>query len=359
MADAPLTADAARMSAARAVITAGLDARAYPAAVVEVGRSHGPLWREAFGHLSYDAGARRTRLGTIFDLASLTKVLATTPLAMRAIRDRRFTLETRVADRLASWRGADRSGVTVRQLLDHSSGLPAHARLWEHARGRVEFERAIAALPLERAPGTASVYSDLGFMALGFLLEDSAGASLDQQFGAIAATLNGEARFLPPPEWREWTAPSEADAWRGRVLRGEVHDENAAALGGVAGHAGVFGTAGAVGTFARLVLATLDRPTALGTPDDLRPFITRSDVPGSSRALGWDTMLPTSSCGTRMSPRAIGHTGFTGTSLWIDPEYDVYVVWLTNRVHPTRDNDALVALRPKLHDAVMEAIGSS
>ena len=357
--DAPPAADAARMSAARAVINSGLEVRAYPAAVVEVGRSSGPIWREAFGRLSYDAGARLAKVGTIFDLASLTKVLATTTLVMRAVREGRLTLEARIGDRLASWRAADRAGVTVRQLLDHSSGLPAHAKLWEHARGRAEFERAIAALPLERAPSAASVYSDIGFITIGFLLEDSGGAPLDQQFSVLASTLSGEARYLPPPEWREWTAPTEADAWRGRVLQGEVHDENAAALGGVAGHAVLFGTAGAVGTFARLVLATLTRATVLGTPEELRPFITRTDVPGSSRALGWDTMLPTSSCGTRMSPRAIGHTGFTGTSLWIDPEHDVYVVWLTNRVHPTRANDALVALRPKLHDAVMAATQST
>ena len=357
--DAPLPADAARMSAARLVITSGLDARAYPAAVIEVGRSHGPIWREAFGRLSYDTGARPTKLGTIFDLASLTKVVATSTLVMRAVREGRLSLETRIADRLPSWRGADRAGVTIRQLLDHSSGLPAHARLWEHARGRAEFEPAIARLALERAPGTASVYSDVGFMLLGFLLEDAGRAPLDQQFATIASTMNGEIRYLPPPEWREWTAPTEADAWRGRVLQGEVHDENAAALGGVAGHAGLFGTAGAVGTFARLVLATLTRTTVLGTPDELREFITQSRVTGSSRALGWDTMRPTSSCGTRMSPRAIGHTGFTGTSLWIDPEQDVYVAWLTNRVHPTRANESLVALRAKLHDAVMEAIGSS
>jgi len=357
--DAPLVGDAGRMSAARAVITFGLDARAYPASVVEVGRSHGPIWREASGRLSYDANARLTKVSTIFDLASLTKVLATATLVMRAVREGRLTLETRISDRLDSWHAADRAGVTVRQLLDHSSGLPAHARLWEHACGRAEFERAIAALPLERLPGAASVYSDIGFMTLGFLLEDSAGATLDQQFSVLASTLNGEARYLPPPEWREWTAPTETDAWRGRVLQGEVHDENAAALGGVAGHAGVFGTAGAVGAFARLVLATLTRATVLGRPDELRPFITRTNVPGSSRALGWDTMRPTSSCGTRMSARAIGHTGFTGTSLWIDPEQDVYVVWLTNRVHPTRANETLVGLRARFHDAIMDALGSS
>jgi len=135
-----------------------------------------------------------------------------------------------------------------------------------------------------------------------------------------------------------------------------VHDENAYALGGVAGHAGLFGTAGAVGSFARAVLASLRTTTWAGTPEVMRAFLSPSLVPGSSRALAWDTMRPTSSCGTRMSPSAVGHTGFTGTSLWIDWERDVYAVLLTNRVHPTRDNAALVALRPQFHDAVMGAL---
>jgi CubicO group peptidase (beta-lactamase class C family) len=141
------------------------------------------------------------------------------------------------------------------------------------------------------------------------------------------------------------------------LLVGEVHDENAWALGGVAGHAGLFGTAPAVGAFARLVLKTLTRPTALGRPETLRRFLTRSTVPASSRALGWDTMLLTSSCGTRMSPAAFGHTGFTGTSLWIDPAREIYVVLLTNRVHPTREADGFHAVRPAVHDAVISELG--
>src|SRR5262249_47055002 len=134
---------------------------------------------------------------------------------------------------------------------------------------------------------------------------------------------------------------------------GEVHDENAALLGGVAGHAGLFGTAPDVGRYARLVLETFHQETALGTPNLMRAFATRADVKESSRALGWDTMLPTSSCGTLMSPESIGHTGFTGTSLWIDPRRELYVVLLTNRVHPTRANNALPELRPRFHDAVV------
>jgi CubicO group peptidase (beta-lactamase class C family) len=138
-----------------------------------------------------------------------------------------------------------------------------------------------------------------------------------------------------------------------------VHDENAAALGGAAGHAGLFGTAGAVGAFARLVLRSFRDITPLGSPELMATFATPTGVPGSSRALGWDTMRPTSSCGTRFSPTSIGHTGFTGTSLWIDRERDLYVVLLTNRVHPSRDNDRFVAVRPRVHDAVVEDLENS
>jgi CubicO group peptidase (beta-lactamase class C family) len=152
-------------------------------------------------------------------------------------------------------------------------------------------------------------------------------------------------------------APTHVDPWRGHLLLGEVDDENAWALGGIAGHAGLFGTAAAVGDYARHVLQVLGGRTGAFRTETLRTFVTRrSDIPGSSRALGWDTMLPTSSCGTRMSPRAFGHTGFTGTSLWIDPDAGVYVALLTNRVHPSRDNDAIARVRPAVHDGVMDEI---
>jgi CubicO group peptidase (beta-lactamase class C family) len=347
---------AARMFAkARAVIDAGVSARAFPAAVVEVGRREGMRWREAFGRLTYAPDAPPCREDTIFDLASLTKVIATTSVVMRHVAAGRLSVEARVAGLLPAWRVPGGADVRVRHLLDHSSGLPAHARLWETARGRAAFEPAICALGLEREPGTQSVYSDPGFMLLGFLLEDLGAEPLDVQFRAVAA--DSALEFNPPAALRARVAPTEVDPWRGRLLQGEVHDENAAALGGVAGHAGLFGTAAAVGAFARLVLDTFAGPTRLGDPALMRRFATRTGVPESSRALGWDTMRPTSSCGTKISARAIGHTGFTGTSLWIDDERDRYVVFLTNRVHPTRVNDALIAIRPALHDAVMEELG--
>jgi CubicO group peptidase (beta-lactamase class C family) len=339
----------------RAVLDAGLAARAFPAAVVEVGRAAGRIGQIAVGRLRYDADAPLCTVETIFDLASLTKVIATTSFVMRAIGAGRLALDAPVAHYLPEWRDAVHAPITSRQLLDHSSGLPAHARFWEQHRGRAAFERAIHDAGLDRPIGASAVYSDLGFMTLGFIVADVFDAPLDRQLDELTSVLDdGTLAYLPSGEWRARTAPTEFDPWRGRLLCGEVHDENAAALDGVAGHAGVFGTAAAVGAFARLVLRTFQTPTWLGTPALMQTMAAKSSVPGSSRALGWDTMLPTSSCGTRLSTAAIGHTGFTGTSLWIDPTQNLYVVLLTNRVHPTRSNDGVRAVRPRLHDAVVE-----
>jgi CubicO group peptidase (beta-lactamase class C family) len=273
---------------------------------------------------------------------------------MRQVAAGRLSLNTKIADVVNEWRGADRESVTIRQLLDHSSGLPAHARFWETGTNAHDVMHAICELPLERAAGSSSVYSDPGFILLGFVLERTGGASLDEQFTGTGAHLNEPLMYRPAPQLIDRIAPTEFDPWRGRLLRGEVHDENAALLGGVAGHAGLFGTVGAVGTFARVVLATFAHDTWLGSPELMTTFATRSGVPGSSRALGWDTMLPTSSCGSRFSPTSIGHTGFTGTSLWIDRERDLYVAFLTNRVHPTRANTQLATMRARVHDAVVE-----
>jgi CubicO group peptidase (beta-lactamase class C family) len=201
------------------------------------------------------------------------------------------------------------------------------------------------------------VYSDLGFILLGFLLEGE--SSLAARFEAVRTQMGlvEDLQFHPPRHWHARTAPTEFDRWRGRLLVGEVHDENAWALGGAAGHAGLFGTAAAVGQYARHLLQILDGKVGAFGRATLETFIARRrDVPGSSRALGWDTMLPGSSCGSRMSPRAFGHTGFTGTSLWIDPQRAVYVVLLTNRVHPSRENEAIKQTRPAVHDAVIEAL---
>jgi CubicO group peptidase (beta-lactamase class C family) len=334
--------------------------RSFPCAVAEVGTSTGATWTTAVGRLTDQPEAAEASLDTVFDLASLTKVIATTSLAMRAVEASAMSLDDRVSRWIRHWRGADREAATVRDLLAHTSGLTAHLPFFRDCVGREEFQPAIASTALEYAPRSRAVYSDLGFMLLGFLLEDAAGAGLDAQFGELAAALPlGDIRFRAPATWKPRMAPTGTSEWRGRSLIGEVHDDNCWALGGVAGHAGLFGTAAAVGRFARILLADLrsGAPTRLASPGTLRQFVTRDRVAGSSRALGWDTMLPRSSCGPLMSPSAIGHTGFTGTSLWIDWERDAYFVLLTNRVYPDASNDAILGIRRQFHSLAIAALG--
>jgi len=340
------------------IIERAIADRAFPSAVVETGALDRVLWRQAFGALTYEEDAPVTRDDTMFDLASLTKVIATTTIVMRAVDEKRIALDERVAARLSHWRGGDREAVTIADLLEHASGLTAYLPFFRDHRGRTEFERAICTMPLEYGPRTQSIYSDLGFILLAFILEDTYAQPFAKVWGAALRDLKicptDDLLFNPPREMRERCAPTELDLWRGRLLQGEVHDENCYALGGAAGHTGLFGTAQAVGNFARAVLRALAGHEGAGVqPSTVERFVMKSTVPGSSRALGWDTMLVTSSCGRHMSPRAIGHTGFTGTSLWIDPERDRYVVMLTNRVHPSRENNQIQPIRRALHDSLM------
>lgn len=340
-------------SRVHALISEAVAQHVTPAATIEVGSATRVYVQHAAGRLTYRDDAPMCTPETIFDLASLTKVIATASIAMRAVDEGALALDATIASIEPKWRGADRAGVTVRHLLDHSSGLPAHIKLFESAEGRDAFLSRIVGQPLAYEPGSASEYSDLGFILLGLLLERVLGQPLDVLFRDVAAHLDAPIRYCPPDAWRAQTAPTEFDPWRGRLIQGDVHDENAAALGGVAGHAGLFGPARAVGSFAQAVLQTMTADTWLARRQTMTTFATRSAVAGSSRALGWDTMLPTSSCGSHMSASAIGHTGFTGTSLWIDPARDLYVVLLTNRVHPSRHNEGIQTLRRAVHDAAV------
>jgi len=347
----------ARFDAARQVLERAIGERAFPGAIVEVGTDRDVLWRFAGGTLSYAAGSPSVRDDTIYDLASLTKVLCTASLVMREIERGSIALEDVLPHLLPGCRNPALAAITVEDVLAHCAGFPAYRPYYQTLEGENAFEAGICATPLEYVPRSRSIYSDLGFMLLGIVL--GRGVPLQQRFDAMWTQMASgeELQFLPPERWRSRTAPTEHDPWRQRLIHGEVHDENAAALGGVAGHAGLFGTAPAVGAFARHLFQILDGRTGVVAEASLRRFVTRLEgVPGSSRALGWDTMLPTSSCGTRMSPAAFGHTGFTGTSLWLDPSTGVYVVLLTNRVHPTRDNTAIQRVRPALHDAVMSEV---
>lgn len=348
-------------SAVRRILEDAVARRVTPGAIVEAGSIERPVLVETAGRLTYATDAPAVAEATVYDLASLTKVIAIGTLAMRHAAVATLPLGTPVAARWPAFTGAGRDTVTVADLLGHAAGLPAHRPLYRRVAGRRAFGAAIAAEPLAYPPRTRHEYTDLGFMLLGLLLEDAADQTLDGQFDRWRDEVlpGAELWYHPPRPRRPQIAPTEAEAWRGRVLVGDVHDANAAALGGAAGHAGLFGTAAAVGAFARWFLGLWSGrvATSAGVPAALAAhFATRGDVPDSSRALAWDTMRPTSSCGTRLSPAAIGHTGFTGTSLWIDPVRRLYVVLLTNRVHPDGGAAGSIrALRVAVHDAVAEA----
>jgi CubicO group peptidase (beta-lactamase class C family) len=351
-----------QVDAARTLLRRAITDRIFPAAVAEVGDAGGPLWREAFGRLAFDHPQAATET-TIFDLASLTKPLATTAIVMDLVARGLVDLDTPLTECFPEWRAEE---TTVQDLLEHASGLAA--RLVDAPPlSRREFEHEICSLRLAYTPRTQSVYSDLGFILLGFLAADRGGAPLSELFDQITGRVLADREsglqtadvlaFGVSHEARERTAPTEPlaeDVRRGRRLVGEVHDNYAAALGGVAGHAGLFGTAGRVGAMARAILrgATGD---AFAPPPFSRELmsrtIRRTTVPGSSRALGWDTMLPTSSCGTKLSASAFGHVGFTGTSLWIDPARHRYYVLLTNRVCGGGTEADIKQVRRAFHDA--------
>jgi CubicO group peptidase (beta-lactamase class C family) len=365
----------ARAETAAALLERAVRNRVFPAAVAEVGASEGVLWQERFGTLTFDENAPPTRQDTVFDLASLTKPIVTTSVAMQLVAADRLDLSEPVAAFFDDWRGDDRERATVQELLEHSSGLAA--RLVDSPpRGRREFEHEICRMRLEYAPRSRSLYSDLGFILLGFIADDRARRPMAEQFDAIAQPLftwsqpdrrhvrEGTDSWLGfatggvPADRIAPTLPEPADPRRGRALVGEVHDDYAAALGGAAGHAGLFGTARGVGRFARAVLAAArgdERVPAPFTPALVSRFARKSSVPGSSRALGWDTMLPSSSCGSELSRAAFGHVGFTGTSMWIDPALDRYFVLLTNRACGGGTIEEMRLVRRAFHDTLARA----
>lgn len=362
-----MSRDAASYDAADQVVDSGVG-RAYPGAVLAVGRRRGPTHLRAFGRLAPEQDAPAVVPDTIYDLASLTKVVVTTTLAMMLVDEGRLSLDAELSAVLPEFRGAGREAVRLHHLLSHSAGVRWWAPLYETPASRDAILARVAAMPLEYPPGSASRYSDLGFLLLGGAIERLTGAPLgplaaERVLGPLGMSATG---FCPTPAFLPRIAPTEDDPWRGRRLRGEVHDENAFALGGVAPHAGLFGTAADLARFARFMLDEgLGEERELVSAETVRLFTRRAGVPGSSRALGWDTASDGSgrrssepgtpgysSAGSLLSDAAYGHTGFTGTSLWIDPDRGLYVILLANRVCPSRRNDAIRGVRARLADAV-------
>ena len=334
--------------------------KATPGAQLAVLRGDSLLYLKSYGALSYDSAAAAVDDSTRYDLASLTKVIVTTTAVMRLVDEGRLFLDSTVASYLPAFAAAGKEQITVRNLLLHNSGLEAFRPFHDQGvRGEAVID-SILATPPAYATGSSTVYSDFGFIVLGKIVERITGMSLDRYAREeILAPLGmRHSGFTPPDSLRLRCAPTEYDAhWRRRLVQGSVHDETSSLLGGVAGHAGLFSTAADLARFARMLLdgGTLDGYRCVREAT-LRQFTTRQSM-HSSRALGWDTRSASgSSSGRYFSMKSFGHTGFTGTSVWVDPVTRIAVIFLTNRVHPTRENRALPRFRGELHDAVREAL---
>ncbi len=344
------------------ILQEAIDQRAFPGAAVAV-THHGRLVAlKALGRFTYEPNSPPVTLATLFDLASLTKVVATTAMAMVLYQRGLLDLDTPVAAivpefTLAAENDLRRSNVTVRMLLAHSSGLPAYEKLFLKSGTRDELLQAAFSTPLAADPGTRAEYSDIGFIILGTALERLADEPLDRFCQReIFSTLGmANTTFNPPPKIRPAIPHTANDqTFRHRVIQGEVQDENASVLGGVAPHAGLFAPAVDLARFSQCML---DGGRPILRPETVALFTRRESAPaGTSRTLGWDTPLAPSQSGKYFSENSFGHLGYTGTSLWIDPQRQLSITLLTNRTWPDCSNWAIKQVRPRFHDAVVEAV---
>jgi CubicO group peptidase (beta-lactamase class C family) len=328
---------AERLETIDRVIQRGLDAGGYPGAAVVVGRKGATVWEKGFGHLGWTSDSPAVLPEkSIYDLASLTKVIGTTTAAMILFDEGKLVLDEKVSHYLPTFGGGDKDLITVRELLEHRSGFPAGRDLWRHAHTPEEARQLVYDTPLEYKPDHGQVYSDLGADILGWVVESAAGMPLDKFLAERVFTPLGmnDTGFRPADSLVYRIAPTEVSPPRGYPIRGEVHDENAFALGGVAGHAGLFGTASDLSVFAQMMLngGTYDG-TRIVADSTVHLFTARAS---GSRALGWEVADGTHGAGSYLSGSAYGHTGFTGTSIWIDPDREMFVILLTNRVHAAR-----------------------
>jgi serine-type D-Ala-D-Ala carboxypeptidase len=351
-----------RLDAINRVVQRGILAGGYPGAAVVVGRNGAVVWQRGFGRLSWETVSPRVSPDrTIYDLASLTKVVGTTTALMVLYDQGRISLDAPVAAYVPAFSGGYKDSVTIRQLLTHRSGLPSGRELWRLASTPDEARRYVLDTQLECHPGDCYIYSDLGADVLGMVVEAVSGERLDvfldeHVFQPLGMT---DTFFRPSDSLRSRVAPTELTPPRGYPLQGEVHDENAYALGGVAGHAGLFSTAADLSVFAQMMLnGGVYNGVHIVTDTTVAVFTRRA---AGRRALGWDTCDDggDGSCGRFLSERAYGHTGFTGTSLWIDPDRQMFVVLLTNRVHAARARrpaKVIADVRADLADAAAVAV---
>lgn len=352
---------AERLATIDRVVKRGVTAGGYPGAAVVVGRKGYSVWSRGFGSLDWTGRTSVSSTESIYDLASLTKVVATTTAIMLLYDQGKVDVDAPVVRYLPEFTGGLKNQVTVRQLLTHRGGLPAGREIWRIARTPEAARKAVLATSLNCRPGACYVYSDLGADILAFIAEAVTGQTLDQFLDESVFTPLGmnDTHFRLDAVQAARSAPTEIAPPRGYPLRGEVHDENAYALGGVAGHAGLFSTASDLAVFAQMMLdGGMYNGVRIVSDSAVALFTKRT---AGRRALGWDTCESNSTggCGQYLSERAFGHTGFTGTSLWIDPDRQMFVVLLTNRVHAaraSRPSRVIADVRNDLADAAALAV---
>lgn len=344
-----------RFASAFALIDAGIRDHVMPGASVAVTHDGKLVAWQAFGRFTYESDAPPIRPETIFDLASVTKAVATTTAAMLLYEAGEFKLQTRVSNFFREFHDGGKPDVTLSMLLSHSSGLPAYEKLFLRCPNRDELIGAAAAAPLAYRPGERSEYSDLGFILLGEILARLTSMTLSEFVAREIFAPLGVTSAQYCPSRRQEIPPTQDDReFRHRIIQGEVDDENATVMGGVAGHAGLFAHAYDLAVFAECLLRG---GAPILVPETVSIFTHRCPRPaGSSFALGWDTPSAPSQSGRLLSATAFGHLGYTGTSLWIDPERRLSITLLTNRTWPHRQSQAIKQLRPAVHDAIVEAL---
>ncbi len=349
---------AALRDSVRALLDRARTDSAFPGALAVIGNRDSMLVEYGVGSLDWAASPRPDD-NTLWDMASLTKVVGMTTAMMQLSETGKVDLDAPVQRYIKEFQGPNKEQVTIKHLLTHSSGLPAWRPLYKETESPDAARALAVATALDTLPGIRMVYSDLGAIILGMVVERVSGETLDAYlsrhvFGPLrmASTM-----YRPGPDLLPRVAPTEYDPWRQRHVRGEVHDENAYALGGVSGHAGLFSTGHDVARLCRMYLngGTLDGARIVSA-ETIRRFTTVQESTFSNRALGWETPNGTNSAGHLLTRPAFGHTGFTGTSIWVDPSRDLFVILLTNRVNPTRQNLRIGAVRTALADVVVRVL---
>ena len=340
------------------VINAAIADHATPGATVAIARRGQLVVLKGYGHTDWAPNAPRATDSTMYDMASLTKVVATTTAAMMLEEEGKLDIDRTVASYLPQYDVPDKRGITLRMLLTHASGIKSNFPLWKDAKGREQYFAGMVTFPLVRAPGSAVEYTDWNMVLMQFVIEKVTGQTLDQFLQARVFGPLGlrDTQYNPAESLKPRIAPTETEEFRGGQVWGVVHDETAWALGGVSGNAGLFSSARDLAVFVQMLLnGGSYGGVQLIKPSTVARWTARQRA-DASRALGWDTPSPNSSAGRFFSFRSFGHTGFTGTSIWADPEKELFVVLLTNRVNPTRDNQKIGPLRRAVADLVQQSV---